>query len=53
MQGSNSKLGKCLTTKVPVLPMKNNINGKAVTVNATAAVPLVSVKEQIKTTFLI
>ena len=52
MQGSNSKLGKCLTTKVPVLPMKNIINGKAVTVNATAAVPLVSVKEQIKTTFL-
>ena len=52
MQGSNSKLGKFLTTKVPVLPMKNIINGKAVTVNATAAVPLVSVKEQIKTTFL-
>jgi hypothetical protein len=52
MKGANSKLGKLLTNKVRLLPIKNNIAGKAVTVNATSAVPLVSVKEQIKTTFL-
>ena len=52
IKASNSKLGKLLTAKVPILPMKTNISSKAVTVNASSAVSLVSVKEQIKTTFL-